>query len=113
MASLTSLHLARHLLRREHQSAAKTGAENLDVIATAHEEICELLANTTLLSVLCHLSENNLGHGQNFPLTTIMGSAIGLAHPLVLDMEAAATRGVHADSPADGSSIAQRPRDRN
>ena len=94
MPSELTLHYVRHLLRREHQAAVRRGDEDTDTLASAHEEICELLGTARLLTILCHLSQLQTGDPPNLADVRVIGAAIGLSHPAVLNFKAAAARGM-------------------
>ena len=98
MASIGSLQLLRHLARRAHQDAVKTGSPDAELFATAHEEICELLGKTDLLFLLCKLGQDHPGDGAQMRNLNIVGAAIGLPHPVVLDFKAAESAGVQPKS---------------
>jgi hypothetical protein len=88
-----NLHLARHYLRRAHEEAARTNADDLDLIATAHEEICELKSRLDLISLLCHFTENDFCDGAKVPIICVIGAAIGSSNPVVLNFKASLARG--------------------
>ena len=88
MASLATLQLTRHLLRRAHEDAVRRKASDLHVYATAHEEICELLGKTDLILTLCNFLENSDSNRSDMFCVGVIGSAIGVSHPLVLNFKA-------------------------
>ena len=107
MASIATLHIARHLLRRAHEDAAKNKSPDLAVYATAHEEICELLGKTDLILTLCHLLEHESSNASDMFCTSVIGSAIGVSHPLILDFKASFSRGVEPQSTSNTGTITQ------
>lgn len=88
MASMGSLHLLRHMARRSHQDAIRRNAEDAELYATAHEEICELFGKVDLLLTLCHLCEDSPGNTAEMKWILVAGSIIGISHPLVLNFKA-------------------------
>ena len=88
MASIQSLHILRHLARRAHQDAVSRKQDDADVYATAHEELCELLGKTDLVLTLCHLFENHPSDAAHVRETCVIGSVIGVSHPVVLNFKA-------------------------
>ena len=87
--NMQSLVLIRHLVRRAHQERAKVGAEDVDLYATAHEELCELIGRLDLLSVLCQIQQRDQPGGA-IPagLAILIGAAVGSPHPAVLKFKA-------------------------
>lgn len=112
MPSLQTLHLARHHLRRAHQSAVKRADDDVEIYATAHEEICELLGKVRLLAVLCHFKKDDLCDYANVSLVGIVGAAIGGSTAAILNLESAATGNVGPQSTSNGSPIPKRRRNR-
>jgi len=106
-----NLHIARHLLRRAHEDYARRNDEDLDLIATAYEELCELKGRLDLLTVLCQLTKHPSGDRPDVPLVLIIGAAVGLSDPVVLDFKASAPGRVKPKNSRDLSPVAERSGD--
>lgn len=104
MASIGALQLVRHLLRRAHHDAIRRN-EDVEIYATAHEEMCELLGKAQLLNALCEFTQDVPGDCSHMSIIGVIGAAIGLPHPVILDFEAAAPRGVEPECSGDNGSI--------
>lgn len=102
-----NLHLARHFLRREHERAARNNEENLDLIATAYEELCSLQGRLDMLTTLCKFSQNHFSDTSDLSLICIIGAAIGLSDSSILDFKTAPPGGVEPQSSSDGSTVSK------
>ena len=106
-----NLHFARHYLRRAHQEAVRSNNPEVDLIATAHEEICELQARLDVVSLLCHFHEDSHCDTTHVPLVVIVGAIIGTSNPIVLDLKAALARGMQPERTSNGFSVFKGDRD--
>lgn len=99
------LHLARHYLRRAHEKAARENSEDVDYIATAYEEICELMARLDMLTSLCHFQKNVFSSDTDLPLVLIVGAVIGISEHTVLNLKASFSGGEKPERSSDNGSI--------
>ncbi|MFQ5714164.1 MAG: hypothetical protein ACE5GU_09040 [Candidatus Scalinduaceae bacterium] len=102
-----NLHLARHYLRREHERAARNNEDDLDLIATAYEELCSLQGRLDTLTVLCQFFQDQPCHAPDMSFVHVIGAAIGLSDISVLNFKASFSGRVEPQDSADSSTVSK------